>query len=1244
LTADQALREAIAHHQAGRLEEAGHLYRAILQALPNHPDANHNFGMLAVQTMQTGIGLRHLKAALDANPNNDQYWMSYIKALIQAGQTDAARQVLEQGWQRGLQGDGVAELAGRLEPGVQEINTLVTLFTDGRYTEAASLAQTLTLRFPGHGFSWKVLGAAWKQMGRSADALAPMQKAAAVSPNEAESHNNLGATLRDLGQVAEAEASFRQALQLSPYFAEAHNNLGNSLRNLSRLSDAIVSYRRALELKPDYAEAHNNQGITLQELGRPDKADGSCRRALAIKPDYAEASMNLGHALRSLGRLDEAVRSYRRALEIRPNYAVAHNNLGITLQDLGQLAEAEASFLRSLEIDPNFSKAHSNLLLSLQYGESCRRAELFAEHLAYARRYEAPLKRRWLQHNNSVEPSRRLRVGYVSPDFWNHAVASFFEPILRQHDRQVVDVYCYAEVARPDDVTARLKGFADHWIDTVGMSDEVLARRIADDKIDILVDLAGHTAKNRLLVFARKPAPVQVTWLGYPHSTGLEAMDYRLVDAVTDPAGEGQCWASETLVRLDNGFLCYAPPPDAPPNAAPPCLASGTITFGSFNNPTKLSSATLDAWAMLLGRVPGSRLLAKGKLFADAGGRTDMLVKLQQRGVDAQRVTLLGPVFSVGDHLGLYEQVDIALDPFPYNGTTTTCEALWMGVPVVTLCGDCHAGRVGASLLTQIGLTELIAGSTEAYVEIAAGLATDTYRLSELRDSLRARLAASPLCNAPAFARKIESAYRDMWRNYCGKANDSTTTLDLVGGVRIVVPNSLELITPYILQEQQDWFEDEIKFLRHLLQPGNRVIDIGANYGVYTLSMAQTVGPTGYVWAFEPASETARLLAKGIIGNRFEHVVLERSALSNACGTGQLSLDKNSELNALAHDKPSSGPSETVPLVTLDKCMEHYGWQGIDFVKIDAEGEESNILEGGGRFFAELSPLVQYEIKADTDLHMELVERFAALGYDSYRLVPGLKLLVPFDAKSAPDAYLLNLFCCKPDRAESLAARGLLSDSGTHLTAGLTAHFEDIWKKVGSRDVYDWRNTVAKLAYGAQLANLWEQTMLAGNSAAVDEALSLYALSRDPSVSATERFSALAASLSVLRNLCESHPSHLRLASLARVAQDFGARSLAVTALRQLGKTIVRDTEVDPCEPFLAPGERFDSVPPGAAIGNWILAAVLEELERLGSFSSFYTKDAGRERLETIHALGFGSDQMERRLLLLQQRFGLHVP
>lgn len=465
-----------------------------------------------------------------------------------------------------------------------------------------------------------------------------------------------------------------------------------------------------------------------------------------------------------------------------------------------------------------------------------------------------------------------------------------------------------------------------------------------------------------------------------------------------------------------------------------------------------------------------------------------------------------------------------------------------------------------------------------------------------------------------------------------------STTITLVDGVKIVVPDSLDLITPYVLREQEDWFEDEIKFLRRLLEPGQKVIDIGANYGVYTLCMAKAVGPVGTVWAFEPTSKTAALLADGIAANGFTQVTLDRRALSGIKGKAQLSLNQNSELNALIHDQSMTGASETVSLVTLDDCMETYGWRDIDFLKIDAEGEEANIIAGGKQFFSMLSPLVQYEVKAGADLHLELVKTFASIGYRSYRLVPALDILIPFDANKSPtDPFLLNLFCCKPDRAALLAANGHLLDSESQSKS--IARREVILKTSRPHAPCDWNHALAELPYGAQLADLWEQKKSQQVNGDLGDALYFYARSQDSSLLKIERFFSLEASLFRLKSICKREPSHMRLASLARVAKDYGSRLLAVNALVQLSNAILTNKQADLSEPFLVPDSYFDVVAPGRSIGDWALCAVLEGLERAGSYSSFYTGLSAQQRLEIIADLGYGSEEMDRRLGLLQQRF-----
>lgn len=462
-----------------------------------------------------------------------------------------------------------------------------------------------------------------------------------------------------------------------------------------------------------------------------------------------------------------------------------------------------------------------------------------------------------------------------------------------------------------------------------------------------------------------------------------------------------------------------------------------------------------------------------------------------------------------------------------------------------------------------------------------------------------------------------------------------TRTIEIAGGVQVVVPDSLNLLTPYVLFEQGDWFEDEIGFVRRLLRPGHRTIDVGANYGVYTLTMAKSVGPSGAVWAFEPASGTAELLAQSVAANGFTQVVVECSALSNTCGTARLALNDNSEFNSLLRNDLPAVASETVLVVTLDDGQARYGWKDIAFMKIDAEGEESKIIEGGQRFFTECSPLILYEIKAGANLHLELVQQFARIGFDSYRLIPGLDLLVPFDVDSQPDGYLLNLFCCKKDRAASLAEMGLLLDAPTIKACTATGRFERFYQ--AHRDNYTWDRRLCGMPYAASLSSLWRTPV--GESAPIADILACYSVSQDASLDSFERLRGLEISIQLLKSLGGEVGRYMRFSSLARVARDYGARTVAMNAIKQLLDSISLGRPIDASEPFLAPSKRFDQISPGERTNDWILAASAELFEQLQSFSSFYMGDSSRPRLELIASLGFGSEEMDRRLQLLKARF-----
>jgi protein O-GlcNAc transferase len=945
-----SLKLAIAHHQAGRVQEAVEGYKAVLHVAPQHPAANYNMGLLALQNGEAAAGLPYLLAALEAEADRGQYWISYIDALFQAGQRDEALQVLKLAREQGLQGEEVEALAQRLgaepreaaddavkqrgaRPGHAQIDALVSEFGAGRYAEAAVTAQRMTEQYPQHEFGWKALGAAYKQLGRTEDALAAMQQAAALSPGDVEAHYNLGVTQQALDRLDEAENSYREAIRLSPDYADAHSNLGVVLQTLGRLDEAAVSYRqalqiwpdyvealgnlgkllhalgqledaivcfrallkirpadqeahynlgvllgesgqaeaavscfrRALHIAPDYADAHFSLGNTLKEMacfaeakaayqmalkimpdnaqvhynlgnllkdaGRTEEAEASYQQALQIEPDFARAQYNLGNiqldggrlaeavasyrqaiqseadlvdahynlanALKEMGSLTEAEAAYRHALHLDPEYAEAHSNLGNALKDSGRLSDAEACYRRAIHIKPTLLEAHCNLgnvlMASGRYEPACASyqhalqidAEFVDAHsnLIFTRDLMPGMdtaalqaeRRRWAAahaahldphraHTHVRDPARRLRIGYVSADFRVHSAAYVFGAMLVHYDRDAFEVTAYANSTIEDELTREFKQHVTHWRRIAGMSDEAVAELIRADGIDILVDLSGHSSGNRLRVFARKPAPVQITAWGYAAGTGMPAMDVLFSDPVFIPPKERPLYAEQ--VRYLPCAISYFHHHEAPPVNALPALSGSGITFGSFNRLVKNSQQTYRVWARVLQACPGSRMLIKTPALEDAGTCAQVKACFAAEGIAPERILLQGR--STRDaHMAAFNQIDMALDPFPHGGGVTALEGLMMGVPLVTLRWPTLTGRVSASIMTTLGLTDWIAETPEQYVELAVKKAADVPGLSSLRGRLRGIFAASVLGDQLAYTRAAEQQYRLLWRDWC---------------------------------------------------------------------------------------------------------------------------------------------------------------------------------------------------------------------------------------------------------------------------------------------------------------------------------------------------------------------------------------------------------------------------------------------------------------------------------------------
>jgi protein O-GlcNAc transferase len=778
-TLQSTLAAALRDHQAGQLTTAESGYRTALTLVPEHPYALHLLALLqyqrgdlegARQLAVRAIGRHSADARFHVNLGNilraqarpfeaeaayraaltrDPAFADAYLALGNLLRERARRDEAIEAYRTGL----------RLRPDFAELamNLGVALTEAGRFAEAiASLERAVALREADAEAHYN-LANAFAAANRHDEAVREFQRALEIRPGFVPGLYNLGNSLAASGKLREAAEAYEAVVSADPKQAKAWFNLGNAELARNRFARAKEAYSTALALQSDYVGALCGLGRAHLELEQPVEASRCYERALEADPACAKAYAGLGLVLQKAGRFVDAVLSFDRALAFDSALTDVHEMKGASLLGQGRVLQALAAFEKALEISPGSPQSASNRASAMPYLEQYGPGQLLSAHREFANRL-APAA-------SATSASRslpaRLRIGYVSADFRRHSVSYFVEPVLGRHDRGRFEIHCYSSNRADDAVTERLKGLVDRWHDCRELSDAELEVRVRADGIDILVDLSGLTTGNRLGVFARRPAAVQASWLGYPVTTGLEAIDFRLSDAVVDPVGS-EAFYAERIVRLPDSYFCYGGPDAEAPVGPLPAASTGVVTFGSFNNLAKVSDGTLRLWSRIVAAVPGSRLMLKSKPLVDEKTRDDVAGRLEAAGIARERLALTGWKVDKLDHLASYGAVDIALDTGPYNGATTTCEALWMGVPVVTFPGRTAASRMGSSILAAAGLDELIASNEEEYVERVVGLAARVEHLAELRAALRERLRRSRLMDAAHFTRALERAYLRM--------------------------------------------------------------------------------------------------------------------------------------------------------------------------------------------------------------------------------------------------------------------------------------------------------------------------------------------------------------------------------------------------------------------------------------------------------------------------------------------------
>lgn len=743
-----------------QLREAAAARDAFAKAVemePEFADAWVNLGVVEKELGAFDAADMSYARALKLKPDDAITHNNYANLLMSRGKIDQAIK----SYQRAL----------NLEPGYVDANVNLALAYREEGDAAKSLAalEALAVDNPEHVSVLNSYGNALRHAERFAEAQSILESAIALNPEHAEAHNNLGLVLTLLGMREEAKLSFHRAVELRPDMPVLANNYGTLLLKMFHLDQAIEQLNRAVELDAGYLDAWVNLGVAHFMLGNYDEAVSAYREAIAQDPDNAFAHYSLGVALLEQQDLPDAVSEIEHALNVNPGNVMALNTLGVALLDQHRVAEAQEVMARAAEADTMSAPVYaSNHLFTSLYLPEIDNQHIFDMHKAFGLRFSSGKPDVSKPHMQVRDPNRKLRLAYMSPDFRGHSVAFFMEALLEKHDRSAFEIILYSNTTRVDGVTEAMEQAADIWVETAGLTDQALVDRIRADEIDILVNLGGHTSGNRLVACGQKPAPVQIEYLGYPDTSGVTAMDYRLSDAQADPVGEADARCVETLLRLPDCFHCYRPTTKAPAPASAPHVERGYVTYGSFNVLPKLNELVVEAWSEILKQVPNSRLYLKCKQLKTDSVRARVRGYFKDAGVDPARIDMDAFVPSVQDHLNKYAGIDLGLDTFPYNGTTTTCEALWMGVPVLSVEGYRHTGRVGLSLLHAVGLhNEFVAPDVETYIARAVAWGQNPGRLADVRVGLRERMASSPLRDEIGFTRQLERVYREVWRTWC---------------------------------------------------------------------------------------------------------------------------------------------------------------------------------------------------------------------------------------------------------------------------------------------------------------------------------------------------------------------------------------------------------------------------------------------------------------------------------------------
>lgn len=1154
------------------------------------------------------------------------------------------------------------------------------------------------------------------------------EKAIKYGSAQPETYHMLSVNYYNLGRFEEAEKQGNEAVKRKGDFLKAWLNLGSVYQSQAKLDKALECYKKANELDPSNAgvafrigEIYRDQGdldqaLTLFEITL--KIDDSYNRAMLEiadiykkKGDFAEAQrcllekkekhgdsiaskVSLAELYKEKGDYDQAIEIYEELLEEQPDNGALRINYALCLQELSRFDESENHYRCAIEAMPGRQEPISNYLMGLHYNPNNTKEYIFEEHRRMVSNFTEDQKEARPMPDDIAE-DKKLKIGFVSGGFRRHPVGFMIVGGLEQLPGDQFDIYCYTTSNKFDFITRRIHKNIDVWRSVVGYSSKVLSKIIREDEIDILIDLSGHAENTRLQVMAKEPAPVIVKWVGgLFNTTGLECFDFLISDNYESPEGE-EPFYTEKLVRMPDDYISYTPPAYAPEVGALPAKENGYITFGCFNNPTKVNEEILGQWAEIMKTTSHSHLYLKSKQYDTASFRDQILRFLDGKGISSERIEFEGHT-SHDDHLECYNKVDIALDPWPYSGGLTTCEALFMGVPVITLPGPTFAGRHSTTHLMNAGLEQWVTNSWDEYVKTTVALASDQVAIVEWRNELRKQLLESPVCDGKRFGAHLAVAFREMWKQRVAGYKKSTADwqdhitvdrlslsrikqltdgpdktpritikdkdsprstnainqkdmqkevleesakdtmnitneyldgnsknkrvddksigiadnleeyqVEVTGGVRVCVPNDLDVLTTYVLREQGQWFEPEVDFLREYVQTGMKVVDIGACFGTYALPLAQKVGPGGRVFAFEPSAESRNYLEKSKLVNRLDQLEVISRGIADEHRQVSMTHAQSPEFHTVSEEG-----SEQINVTKFDAWWRYAGKPNLDVIKIDVNGMETEVLAGASCLLDGTAPVL---VIASGENEIDLVkvrEQLNERGYRIYEYISGIGLLAEHDPEAGVDPYLINIVAISENRVQEFEETGWIFDDCVEIEA---------------TDPHKWKELLGSQPWAESLLGGWEENISGGNNELYLQALNLACAAEQIKISAEDlasRSKKGAMMLVAAQNLTELFnkgragiPAAL---TYVRVMSRLGKKMQAVEMAKQLMETVNSGNKFVADLPFLPPFPEQDNTTIETEFSNWLTIRIVEAWIALKTPTTCMAGDQEKQMLQAL--------------------------